>query len=288
MKYRERCINCGKANHTNKNCYQPRTSYGLLLISPDPGLESPPLLGEDSTTEQMVDRLSYCRHHIRFLLVSRRVSLGFVELMLGRYDPSDINKIKSVFRQLYPSELGLVAREDYSLCLRHFLSHKHGIPSKYTNVYRMAEIKFQALVESKHRGLHYYLTHVDPDYTQPEWGIPKGRRSYPEESDIAVAMREFEEETGYTDYKVLRTPPIVEDMTGTNGVRYRHIYYLALDTGLRVRKKDSDPVEIGDVRLLRYDEVMAVLRPYHYRKKDIITQVFYMCYNGLHRSLAAT
>ncbi len=39
---------------------------------------------------------------------------------------------------------------------------------------------------------------INITYTDTEWGIPKGRRNN-KESDLEVALREFEEETNVND-----------------------------------------------------------------------------------------
>ena len=39
------------------------------------------------------------------------------------------------------------------------------------------------------------------NWTEPEWGFPKGRRNY-QESDLHCALREFSEETGFPKSKL--------------------------------------------------------------------------------------
>ena len=59
-------------------------------------------------------------------------------------------------------------------------------------------------------------------------GISKGRRNL-KESDIDCAKREFEEESGYkgNEYKVLDETKYFEEIfSGTNNIRYKHIYYI--------------------------------------------------------------
>ena len=281
-----RCSNCGCTGHRSRICPEPKTSYGLLLISRDhgvPEVEAVDGSALDVTDSASMRRLAYCRDHLRFCLVSRRVSLGFIELISGRYDPLDIGGLQVIFRQLYPSERPLIAAGDYSACLKHFLDHgsdKSAKSDRYSNFYRRAEIKFRVLLHCKPYGLQYYLDTTASDYVGPEWGIPKGRRAHPEESDIGVAMREFEEETGYKQYQILRIPPVIEDMTGTNGVKYRHVYYYALDIGPGMNNDTDDPLEIGDVRMFSYDEAISQLRPYHERKKQILTGAFLLYYTG--------
>lgn len=103
------------------------------------------------------------------------------------------------------------------------------------------------------------------------------------ETNIACAEREFYEETGYTKlhYDFIKNyPTINEEFVGTNGIRYRHIYYL-------VKMKDDVPIpkvdynnilQIGEVQNIgwfSYDECMNLIRPYDIAKKNVIRKVYY-------------
>ena len=71
------------------------------------------------------------------------------------------------------------------------------------------------------------------NYATPEWEFPKGRRSN-RENNIQCAIREFEEESGLSsnDYTLLENvSPISETYKGSNGVNYKHVYYLAFYIG---------------------------------------------------------
>lgn len=276
MRYQTQCGNCGTIGHHQRACPSPRTSYGILLISSD-GCPLPKV-GDPESLESRLQILSYCRQHLGFCLVSRRISLGLVEIVLGHYEPTDIAGLRDLFRQLYPSERPLIASANYRRLLSHFLNYRPAAELRHGQLYRRAEIKFNALVQSRYHGLDYYLRTVDCQYHSPEWGIPKGRRSRPTESDLAVARREFEEETGHRCYQVLETCPLIEEMTGTNGVKYRHVYYLALDGGVPPCQQRADPVEIGETVHCTYDQAMSLLRPYHQEKRQVLTQAFlYTC-----------
>lgn len=68
-----------------------------------------------------------------------------------------------------------------------------------------------------------------PRYNETEWGFPKGRRNI-NETDLRCACREFKEETGVdmSDIHIMaHVKPFEEIFTGSNKVRYRHVYYLA-------------------------------------------------------------
>jgi ADP-ribose pyrophosphatase YjhB (NUDIX family) len=80
--------------------------------------------------------------------------------------------------------------------------------------------------------LEFIVKNTKPKFNTPEWGFPKGRRNY-HEKNVDCAHREFYEETSYTneEYNLLNNvTPINEIFNGTNGILYKHIYYLGVDT----------------------------------------------------------
>ena len=112
-------------------------------------------------------------------------------------------------------------------------------------------------------------------------GFPKGRRNKQEEN-LTCAKREFEEESDYkdTDYIILdNINPIVEDFIGTNGVKYRHIYYLALNNKdintIKINhNNEHQHNEVGDIKFFNYEEGIKIIRPYHTAKKKVLTMVY--------------
>ena len=71
------------------------------------------------------------------------------------------------------------------------------------------------------------------DVVVPEWGFPKGRRNRCGETGLECALRELQEETGIHRSRIEIAPgkPFEEVFTGSNGVRYRHVYYAAKVAG---------------------------------------------------------
>ena len=107
-------------------------------------------------------------------------------------------------------------------------------------------------------------------------GDTKGRRNN-HESNIKCAIREFQEETDINkdEYILLENVnPISEEFVGSNGVRYKHIYYYAFYKGNRDLSINKDKYEqyseIGDIRWLSLNECLSKLRESQKTKKDII------------------
>ena len=128
------------------------------------------------------------------------------------------------------------------------------------------------------------INSIKPKFTFNEWGFPKGRREM-YESDIVCAMREFEEETFYNedDYFILDdTNYIKENLTGTDGNKYRHNYFIALLYENKI--KNIENKEIGDIKFLNIDECLENIRPYHENKQIIIKKIHNLILNFLNEN----
>lgn len=261
--------------------------------------------------EDHVNKFWYYKDKINFLMVSRNFSIGFIEFLRGRYDVSDANSIILLFEQMYASEIKIIAdpSNEYDDILYLFLNRNNEekdtvlnrvYEGKYSFEYCASKIKFNMLKyitkypdDNVVWGLHFYTKVVKPKWDKVEWGFPKGRRDKRNEENIACACREFEEETGYSkdQYIILdKIDPLEENLIGTNGVKYKHIYYLALDLinsneTEKLNKEGSmlkyDKYEIGDIMWFRYDEAMENIRPYHREKKGVLTRVYLFLLNYL-------
>jgi 8-oxo-dGTP pyrophosphatase MutT (NUDIX family) len=132
----------------------------------------------------------------------------------------------------------------------------------------------------KELGLNFYVKNVSPSWNQAEWGFPKGRRNK-NENNLECAMREFEEEAGYSrhEYEILTNmTPLVEEFIGTNGVSYKHVYYIGID------KSDKNPQidknnknqskEIGAIGFYTFQDTIQLIRPYHIQRKKIINKLY--------------
>ena len=68
--------------------------------------------------------------------------------------------------------------------------------------------------------------------------------------------------------------PIEELFSGTNNIRYKHIYYIAKSTkniNLCINKDNFNQVtEISNIRWFSYDDSLKVIRDYNQEKKDVL------------------
>lgn len=251
--------------------------------------------------EEQIHKFCYYRDKILFMMVSRRFSLGFIEFVRGKYDVSDTKTIINLFEQMYDEEIKFIRRNHYDDILYHFLNRNDEprevvlnriYEGKYSNEYCEAKIKFNMLLNPSDDensdipwDLNFYTKYIKPRLKGPEYGFPKGRRDKKTEENLTCACREFEEETGFkkNEYIVLnKIEPIEERLTGTNGINYKHIYYLAINECERIMKQEEyDYYEIGEIKWFTYDEAMAHIRPYHTEKKKILTKVYLFILNYL-------
>ena len=318
------CTNCEKNNHDYKHCTQPVTSWGVILvdlcgadiilkdveqieiatmaiapIANVPMAISPianvPMAIAPFDTE-MGENISFM--NIRLLMISRKFSLGYIEFVRGRYKPHMIDQTIYLFKQMKQEEIDLIKLSQ---------DHDKGFDFLWQNVWQdRAKSSFftREYTESKYNyellraggkngseiGIDYILRNVKPEYLIDEWGFPKGRR-HRMESAKECAVREFKEETGYidNDFKVIdHIKPLIEDFTGTNGIRYRHIYYIAhlisgkMPTTYRTYHQIH---EVGNIGFFDFHTASEYIREYHTDRKQIIKnlQMFYLNQIGKNR-----
>jgi 8-oxo-dGTP pyrophosphatase MutT (NUDIX family) len=219
---------------------------------------------------------------LEFLLIQRRDSLGFIELMRGRYKSTDIDYIRLHMN-------GITADERRRYCEGPFeelwnsmwgLDHSH----LYKNEYETAKAKWEQIhrgydVAGKTWSAKIIADSCEPAFDTPEWGFPKGRRDG-NETDLECALREMREETGLseTDVEIVHNlEALNETFFGSNQVHYCHKYYLAVcDTRFDVSMNYANPHmnrEIGNIQWLPLDAALSKIRPDSVEKREILLKV---------------
>ena len=112
------CINCGKAGHSYKSCIEPIISYGVIGFKIDfenlnkclnTNLSEKIFLNFENTDIFKYNTLFIGNHknyniikkYVKFLLISRKCSLGFIEFIRGHYNTKDIDTLIHLFKQMY-------------------------------------------------------------------------------------------------------------------------------------------------------------------------------------------
>ena len=250
------CCNCGKFGHVYRKCLYPIISLGVILYN-------------------------NTNNELKYLMIQRKDTLGFVEFLRGKYNLENINYISDLFKIMTIQERNSIVKYSFDeLWDKLWLSKNN----QYHNEYDNSKKKFNLLKNGIFiKNVLYTLNSINTNtpklYDKPEWGFPKGRRNY-HENDINCAIREFEEETGIqnSDYVIDNSIKRVEEtFLGTNNIRYKHIYYIAYSKDIlefEINKNNFNQVtEIGDIKWFNYDEALNNIRDYNIEKKNILTKI---------------
>jgi ADP-ribose pyrophosphatase YjhB (NUDIX family) len=297
------CGNCGQVGHKYKCCNEPITSLGIMLVKLDnsdamtyeqikdtfEGYDVPIDVQKISkgircfNTSEM-NMFSLNRDKLRFLMIQRKHTLGYSEFIRGRYRPDNVDGIGFLFQQMTQNEIDKIGKLTFDELWDDFWMD----PSKKKNFvdeYEQSKENFNMLKTNDgdmlDLNLNFYITHITPTWQTAESCFPKGRRNIKEEN-IECAKREFREESGISEDKYMLLDkifkPLQEDFLGTDGKRYRHIYYIAITYDDIVPSLDNtnfqQSVEIGNIGFYSYAEALDIIRPYHHERKKLLTQVY--------------
>lgn len=244
------CNNCGNKGHLYRQCKYPVLSYGII-----------------------------CIHDTNVLMIQRKDSICYIEFLRGKYKVDNPTYIIELLNRCSVSERTLIRNSSFDDLWNKlwFSGNKKKIQTdRMIKEYQKSKQQFETLKQSN---LINLLDQCSQNYSTPEWEFPKGRRSC-RETNIQCAIREFEEETDLTsdEYILLdNVSPISEEYVGSNGVRYKHIYYLSFYKGIRDltinNTKYEQFSEIGDIQWLTIDECSQKIRKEQSTKLTVIQQV---------------
>jgi 8-oxo-dGTP pyrophosphatase MutT (NUDIX family) len=298
------CHNCGKEGHHYLNCEKPVTSYGIILYYP---YSDDVVLEQNHHLQNLIyGNLEHSAHFngskkLNYLLIMDRNTPDYAQIILGNYDLNDITYLRKLLGRLSDNEVSFLLKKSFKeLFIRYwtFLNDKEVLKIHYKQ-YDKADYLFNKLREGFYVNGQFVnwkilLEESRPNWLDPDWGFPKGRRRRKKqqsgplppglitdaESDLECALREFKEETGIDSdqYTILHDiEPIEEVVIGSNGLTYRHIYFLA-------EAKHYLPVffnpfnsaqmsEISKIGWYTYDEAIKLIRPYHKNRLNILYRI---------------
>jgi hypothetical protein len=284
------CSNCNKRGHTYNKCYEPIISNGIISLYIDDFDNSLIPLLEDYIMENIKKKFSDIKNSganlfhkkIKFLMVQRKHSLGYMEFMRGRYNVENVDEIQYLFKQMTPTEIREINGKDFDYLWNMLWDSDPNSTNtiKKKQHYKEYIISKQKFYELKMNNNKILIT-TKPTFNFNEWGFPKGRREI-YESDIVCAMREFEEETNYNEneYTVLDELNVIkENLVGTNGINYRHNYFLAIVHNNQISEKENK--EIADIKFMNIDDCISIIRPYHHNKQLIVKKIHNLIQNFL-------
>lgn len=237
------CNNCGKRGHIFKSCTDPIISYGIILI--------------DQPTIPVVTLPN-------ILMIRRKDSMAFTEFLRGKYDTQNTEYVRTLLSNMTISEHQLLLTLSFDdLWTQHWGVGR----DQHSKEFELSKEKFVTLDIKE-------LVKDLVGYDDSEWGFPKGRRA-PRESDIDCAVREFTEETNIPreSYMLCKNLLLTETFTGTNGVPYRHDYFVAVlrsPIDLMQTMTLTQKREVSAIKWKTLKECRDLTRPHYIQRKDLL------------------
>lgn len=259
------------------------TSYGIIAYR----IHDPCWNQAAALAENTADVSGLPLKDLQFLLIQRRDSIGYIELIRSKYKLADMEFIKQQIEGTTRKEREQLVTWSFDQLWVGLWGPMHAAENRqYKQEYEVAKGKFE----------HFRQGHVQDDgsiirladimaevpvlWDTPEWGFPKGRRNL-HETDLACALREFEEETGLKKESIQilsNVEPIIETFTGNNNIKYKHVYYIGLlPSSVEVSMKLSDSHmtrEIGAIEWLPYEIALDRIRPTTPQKRVVLTNAW--------------
>lgn len=273
------CVNCNENGHIIKDCKGPITSFGIIAFKIVNDANEEYGDKNEYLTRLLAERrlnFNYTKMiypKIKFLMIQRKDTMGYIDFLRGKYK-SNSDDIQTFIDEMTHDEKYSLLNDTFENNWRRlWKNHKSRL---FLNEYEKAKLKFYSL-----DNLQELIEKSKTNYNFQEFSFPKGRKNM-KENNLSCAEREFYEETGYkrNQYEFLYNyPTIHEDFVGTNGVRYRHVYYI-----VKMKKSTPPPfldlnniLQVGEVRNIgwfSFDECMNLIRPYDKAKKGVIRKIF--------------
>ena len=261
----QHCTNCGLNGHIFRNCTAPVTSYGIIAIRYNDFNETALF----SKNTPVLDSNS-----IQCVLIKRKDSLSFIEFIRGKYSQYNDVYISKLLRGMTQTEQSKIITHSFEELWNDIWGKTSGARS-HKNDYDASEKRFLQILHK----LPDLIRENPTEWTEPEWGFPKGRRN-PYESDISCAVREFIEETGLQrkDFSILQNiTNITETFVGSNNVNYCHKYYIAIcNKSVEVEMNRNNihmTREIGAIEWCTFNEALSKLRSNNIEKRDVLLKV---------------
>jgi 8-oxo-dGTP pyrophosphatase MutT (NUDIX family) len=274
------CANCGGRGHVYKSCNHPVISYGVICYK----------LFYDQETNSV---------YPKYLMVQRKDSLCYVEFIRGKYDLKNKDYLLKLFCGMTEKERDNIKNSEFDslwndMWCRGSNAENEVNTKNFNKEFKDATEKFKLLKNGYHVlsvetgdpqlvSIDKILEDTRSEYNETEWGFPKGRRNI-NEDDLSCAFREFKEETGIyprnikmcMDYK-----PLEEVFTGSNKIRYKHVYYIAKYVCPNSESSDSmfDPQnkvqgkEVKDVQWFNYQEAQSKIRGCNVERKELFKRL---------------
>jgi 8-oxo-dGTP pyrophosphatase MutT (NUDIX family) len=252
------CNNCGKQGHQYNNCKLPITSYGIIVFM-------------------------YVDKDIKYLMIRRKNSFGYIDFIRGKYTTNNLEHLKILFNEMSLEEKELIRNSNFDILWKKMWGiqdTKH--QNKFKGEENISQKKFETLKIGLPIGENDRIVTLDnlidnstTKWLETEWEFPKGRRNY-QEKDLDCALREFEEETGYSkrDIKIIENVlPFEEMFLGSNHKAYKHKYFLGNTENNDNNLNNFQQTEVSKIEWKTLEECLESIRPYNLEKKQLIINI---------------
>jgi 8-oxo-dGTP pyrophosphatase MutT (NUDIX family) len=254
------CNNCGKQGHLFHQCKLPITSYGIIVFRG--GLEG-----------------------IEYLMIRRKNSFGYIDFMRGKYSPFNLIQLKNMIDEMSIHEKEQIITNPFEVLWTEMWGESNIANNQYKNEENISKKKFELLkegvsIDNAIYTLNDIVQMSKTKWHETEWEFPKGRRNQ-KEKDLDCALREFEEETGIPQNKIMiieNILPFEEMYIGSNHKAYKHKYFLALYTHspeeiITDELNHFQATEVSKLQWKTLNNCLESIRPYNLEKKEIIQNI---------------
>ena len=248
------CNNCGKIGHLFHQCKIPITSYGIIL----------------------------CRssnHGIQFLMIRRKDSFGYIDFLRGKYIINNKEQLQGIFNEMSIDERERIQNNSFETLWNLMWGETNNLyqykSEETISQKKMDSLKNGVIINNEKISIDTLIQNCTTTWVETEWEFPKGRRNY-QEKDLDCAIREFEEETGYSkkDISIIENLiPFEEIFIGSNHKSYKHKYYLAYTDKTVDILQNYQATEVSKIEWKTLEECVECIRPYNLEKKRLIINI---------------
>jgi 8-oxo-dGTP pyrophosphatase MutT (NUDIX family) len=218
-------------------------------------------------------------------MIRRKDSFGYIDFIRGKYSPYNIEQLQHTINEMSVNEKKQIINEPFNKLWT--MMWGTTTDNQFRSEESISVKKFELITNGIYiNNVKYTLRDLvdksDTAWTETEWEFPKGRRN-PQERDLDCALREFQEETGYSQNSIAIVEnilPFEEIFIGSNHKSYKHKYFLAYMSEYKNQEKDDmvnlqkyQKSEVSKLEWKTFDECLKSIRPYNLEKKKIITNI---------------
>ena len=253
-KHNSICNNCSKAGHQFHQCKLPITSYGVILFRHSP-------------------------EGLQFLMIRRKDSFDYIDFIRGKYTCHNIEQLQKIIDEIsVPEKERLLNTSSFEELWKLLWGESNCV--QYRGEELSSSKKFELLkngitINNEFITLESLIKNSSTKWAETQWEIPKGRKNF-QEKDLECALREFEEETGYSSKYVNiieNILPFEELFIGSNYKSYKHKYYLGYMSETIDILQNYQKSEVSKIEWKTVDKCLESIRPYNLEKRNLITNI---------------